>query len=99
MRIALEQLVCPEFAEEVTCSMCERPFVLGLVIARALTGEKTDAGEVCPECALWLADGPMAAARPEGFPGLAAFKEHLELWEVPEFPSAEEAYAFFDALE
>ena len=35
MKVELERLVYPEAAEEVTCSLCERPFTLGLVIARA----------------------------------------------------------------
>ena len=90
MRIELEQLRCPEFAEEVMCSLCKRPFTLGVVIARALTDSGVDSGEVCPECALHLADGPMGQARPGDFPGLEDSGGRLADWQEPEFESAEE---------
>ena len=92
MKITLEQLQCPEFAEEVRCTLCARPFMLGVVIARAVSEHGLDYGEVCPECALHLADGPMGSERPTSFPDLRDFAEALREWEQPEFASEDELY-------
>jgi hypothetical protein len=70
MQIRLEQLWCPEYAEDTPCALCGEAFTLGVVVARASTPSGHDAGEVCPECALHLAAGRMGRARPEAFPDL-----------------------------
>ncbi len=92
MKVELERLKCPEFAEELPCSLCERRFMLGVVIARAVSEHGMDYGEVCPECALHLADGPMGSQRPASFPDLQDFAEALREWQQPEFPSEAELY-------
>ena len=92
MKVELERLKCPEFAEELPCALCERRFMLGVVIARLLSEVRMDCGEVCPECALHLADGPMGSERPASFPDLQDFAEALRAWEGPEFPSEAELY-------
>ena len=51
-----------------------------------------DCAEVCPECALHLADGPMGSGRPASFPDLRDFAEALRAWEEPEFPSEAEFF-------
>ena len=64
MRIDLEELRFPE-SRPIPCAFCERPFQLGElgdVVARAVVGARTDAGEVCAECADYLSRGPMAAS-------------------------------------
>jgi hypothetical protein len=89
MRIELERLVYPEAAEEVECALCERPFTLGLVIARALRSDGVDDGMVCPECATWMGRGPMARSwkfrtTEEDYERKAAE------WRTPEHASADE---------
>src|ERR671938_492447 len=92
MQIALEQLWYPECAEDVPCALCKCEFRLGVVVARLLSdGEPAmDLGEVCPECALYLAAGPMGQARPEAFPNLEAFASRLEEWPGPVYHSESE---------
>jgi hypothetical protein len=97
MRIVLERLWTPECAEDIDCALCGEAFTLGVVIARAVTDEKVDAGEVCPKCALHLADGPMGRARPEHFPDLDAFAWQLNYWQgSPVYRSDEEMEQKFD---
>jgi len=81
----------------VDCALCERPFVLGLVIARALTDGRMDAGEVCPECAMWLGSGPMGEAKSEKFPGEEEFVRLAAEWRTPEYASREQADAAWEA--
>ncbi len=90
MEIRLEQLWTPECAVDTDCTLCEETFTLGIVIARALTESNMDCGEVCPECALHLAAGPMGRARPDAFPGLEEFRRCLDEWEGPRYASDRE---------
>ncbi len=83
MKIALEQLWSPACAEDWPCALCGEVFTLGVVIARALTKHGMDLGEVCPECALHMAAGPMGRARPDHFPGLGEFRRRLDEWQGP----------------
>jgi hypothetical protein len=94
-KVELERLICPEFAEEEKCALCERPFVLGLVIGRALTECRVYVGEVCGECVEWLSKGPMAHSgkflKPEDI-------ERLEAeWRTPVYVSLQEADAAWEA--
>ncbi len=95
MRIELERLLCPEFAEEVECHFCERPFTLGLVIARALTESRMDCGEVCRECATHLGRGPMAASGK--FPVEEDFERMALEWGTPKYASAADLDAEWEA--
>ncbi len=61
IRIDFGRLTAPH-EEPTACTLCERPFTLGVVVARLVDGH-VDAGEVCPECAEWLARGPMESER------------------------------------
>ena len=79
MRIELES-VEPHYRQStpVMCFVCERQFTPENVLA-ALRGDTgMICGEVCPECALHLAAGPMGRARPEHFPGLEEFARRLD---------------------
>jgi hypothetical protein len=90
MEIRLEQLWSPGCVEDTDCSLCGNTFRIGIVIARAVTDDKVDAGEVCPKCALHLADGPMGRARPDAFPGLEEFVGRLDEWEGPVYATDRE---------
>ena len=92
MKVELERLVYPEAAEEVTCSLCERPFTLGLVIARALTSGRMDCGEVCRSCATYLSAGPMGQSGK--FPTEEDYERLAAEWRTPEFASVEEYEAW-----
>ena len=81
MEIRLEQLWSPECAVDWPCALCGETFTLGVVIARLFSRAGVDLGEVCPECALHLAAGPMGRARPEHFPGLEEFARRLDEWQ------------------
>ncbi len=99
MEIRLEQKWSPACVEDVECSLCAREFTLGVVIARLITPEGVDGGEVCPECALYLAAGPMGQARPEAFPNLEEFVARLEEWPGPVYASDREFWESFEAGE
>ncbi len=92
MKLELERLVYPEAAEEVDCALCERPFTLGLVIARAVFWGNAEGGEVCPECATYLAAGPMGESG--RFPTEEDYARLAGEWGTPEFASAEEYEAW-----
>jgi hypothetical protein len=62
-------------------------FRLGVVIARLEARYGQDGGEVCPECALHLAAGPMGRTRPEAFPNLEEFARRLDEWQTPVYAS------------
>ena len=83
MEIRLERLWSPECATDAPCALCGETFTLGVVIARLHTKYGQDDGEVCPECALYLAADPMGRARPEAFTNLEEFARRLDEWEGP----------------
>ncbi len=87
IRIELERLIAPE-EHPIACALCERPFRLGVVVAR-LVESRMDAGEVCLECAEWLSRGPMA--RTGGFPSLEEYRRLEAEWRTPIYASVEEA--------
>ena len=95
MRIELERLIAPE-TSPTACALCERRFEFGVVVARAVSESRVDMGEVCPECAMWMGQGPMAAARPEKFPKPEDFARMEAEWKTPIYASHEEADAAWE---
>ncbi len=87
VRVELERLIAPD-ENPTACVLCERPFRLGVVVARLLEG-RVDMGEICPECAEWLARGSMA--RTGRFPDLEEHRRLEAEWRTPIYASAEEA--------
>ncbi len=87
IRIELERLTALH-EEPIACALCERPFRLEVVVARLADG-RVDAGEVCPECAGWLARGPMAQTG--HFPSVEEVQRLEAEWRTPIYASWEEA--------
>jgi hypothetical protein len=75
MQIRLERLWSPECAEDAPCALCGQTFTLGVVIARAVTRFRQDGGEVCPECALYLAGGSYGTRTARSLPQPRAVRE------------------------
>jgi hypothetical protein len=58
--------------------------------------KRSSANFACPECALYMADGPMGLSRPDAFPNLEEFAQRLEDWPEPRYASEREMREYLD---